>query len=66
MNGVQIGIAEFTMRTHQTRTLQALSMGIDAWHEVAHGGTSFASLAVQREAVSPLRNSLTISGSAVW
>jgi len=32
---------------------------------VAHGGTSSASLAVLHEAVSPLRNSLMISGSAL-
>ena len=65
MNGVQIGIAVFTMRTHQIGTLQVPSMDIDAWPEVAHGGTSSASLAVQHEAVSTLRNSLTISGFAV-
>jgi len=41
-------------------------MDIDAWREVVPGGTSSASPAVQHEAVSPLRNSLTISGSAVW
>ena len=65
MNGVLIGIIVFTKRTHQIGTPQALSMGIDAWREVAHGGTSFVSPAVQHEAVSPLRNSLTISGSAL-
>jgi hypothetical protein len=53
------------MKTHQIGTLQVPSMDIDAWPEVAHGGISSASLAVQHEAVSPLRNSLTISGFAV-
>ena len=65
MNGAQIGTAVFTIRSHQIETLQVPSRGIDAWREVAHGGTSSASPAVQHEAVSPRRNSLTISGSAV-
>jgi hypothetical protein len=65
MNGVQIGIAVFTIRTHQIGTPQVPSMDIDAWRAVVPGGTSSASPAVQLEAVSPLRNSLTISGSGV-
>ena len=65
MNGVQIGIAVFTMMAHQIGTPQVPSMDIDAWRGVVPGDTSSASPAVQHEAVSPLRNSLTILGSAV-
>ena len=65
MNGVQIGIAVFTIRTHQSGTPQVPSMDSDEWRAVVPGGTSSALPAVQHEAVFPQRNSLMILGSAV-
>ena len=65
MNGAQIGLAVFTIRTHQIGTPEVPSMDTDAWREVAHGGTLSASPAVQHGAVLPLKSSLAISDSAV-